>query len=85
VFAKPPFTYFEVTFYPITFCKNNPSFSVIIKIPLLLVFMFLKASHKHTSFTLTSTYFTLNNVPSFPVHELSQVLSLGRLHRNGRR
>jgi hypothetical protein len=33
LFAKPPFTYFEVTSYPITFCKNNPSFSIITKIP----------------------------------------------------
>jgi hypothetical protein len=36
MFAKPPFTCFEVTSYPITFCKNNPSFSIITKIPLLL-------------------------------------------------
>jgi hypothetical protein len=26
MFTKPPFTYFEVTSYPITFCKNNPKF-----------------------------------------------------------
>jgi hypothetical protein len=36
MFAKPPFTYFEVTPYPITFYKNNPSFYIITKIPLLL-------------------------------------------------
>jgi hypothetical protein len=73
MFAKQPFTYFEVTSHPNTFCKNNPSFSAIIKIPLLLAFKFLKASHKHTSFTLTNTYFTLtNNVPSLQVLELSQ-------------
>jgi hypothetical protein len=36
MFAKPPFTYFEVTPYPITFYKNNPSFSIITKIPFLL-------------------------------------------------
>jgi hypothetical protein len=45
---KQPFTYFEVTSHPKIFYKNNPSFSVIIKIPLLLAFKFLKASHKHT-------------------------------------
>jgi hypothetical protein len=33
MFAKPPFTYFKVTSYPMTFCKNNPSFSIITKIP----------------------------------------------------
>jgi hypothetical protein len=48
MFAKPPFTYFEVISYPITFCKNNPSFSIITKIPLYLHFKFSKASHKHT-------------------------------------
>jgi hypothetical protein len=48
VFAKQPFTNFEVTSHPNTFCKNNPSFSVNIKIPLLLAFKFLKASYKHT-------------------------------------
>jgi hypothetical protein len=36
MFAKPPFTYFEVTPYPISFYKNNPSFSIITKIPFLL-------------------------------------------------
>jgi hypothetical protein len=48
VFAKQPFTRFEVTPHPNTFCKKNPSLSVIIKIPLILAFKFLKASHKHT-------------------------------------
>jgi hypothetical protein len=36
IFAKPPFTYFGVTSYQITFCKNNPKFSIITKIPFLL-------------------------------------------------
>jgi hypothetical protein len=36
MFAKPPFTYFKDAPYPITFCKNKPSFSIITKIPFLL-------------------------------------------------
>jgi hypothetical protein len=40
VFAKQPFNYFEVTSYPNTFCKNNPSFSIITKIPFLRAFKF---------------------------------------------
>jgi hypothetical protein len=34
MFAKPPFTYFEINSHPNTFCKNNSRFSVITKIPL---------------------------------------------------
>jgi hypothetical protein len=72
---NPSPTLNEVTSYPNTFCKNNPSFSIITKIPFLLAFkFFLKKSftQTHTSFTLVSIYFTLTiNVPSLQIFELS--------------
>jgi hypothetical protein len=46
MFAKPPFTYFEITSYPNTFCKNNPRFFCNYKdTPFYLHFKFSKASH----------------------------------------
>jgi hypothetical protein len=37
MFAKPPFMYFEDTPYPNTFAKTTLGFSIITKIPFLLV------------------------------------------------
>jgi hypothetical protein len=48
MFAKPPFTYFEITLFQIHFAKTTLGFSVITKIPFYLHFKFSKASHKHT-------------------------------------
>jgi hypothetical protein len=36
MFAKPPFTYFEITLFQIHFAKTTLGFSVITKIPFLL-------------------------------------------------
>jgi hypothetical protein len=44
-FAKPPFTYFEITSPPNTFCKNNPRFSVITKIPFLFALLNFQKFH----------------------------------------
>jgi hypothetical protein len=76
MFAKPLFTYFEVNSYPIIFCKNNPRFFCNYKnILFTCTLNFQKLHITHTSFTLTSTYFTLTNyVPSLQVIELSQLL-----------
>jgi hypothetical protein len=43
IFAKLLFTYFEVTFYPIIFCKNNPRFFCNYKSTLLLALKFFKS------------------------------------------
>jgi hypothetical protein len=81
MFATPPFTYFEVTSYHIIFCKNNPSFFHNYKNTLFTCTLnFQKLHITHTSFTLTSTYFTLtNNMPSLQVLELSQPSPLKRI------
>jgi hypothetical protein len=41
MFTKSPFTYFGITSYPITFCKNNPRFF---------------CNHKNTLFTCTLNF-----------------------------
>jgi hypothetical protein len=66
MFAKSPFTYFEITSHPNTFCKNNPTFFCNYKNTLFyLYFKFSKASHKHAqALHLTNTYFTLTKYRS---------------------
>jgi hypothetical protein len=75
MFTKPPFTYFQITLIQIHFAKTTLGFSVIIKIPFLLVLLNFQKFHiAHTSVTLTNAYFTLTNYkPSLQINELSQI------------
>jgi hypothetical protein len=45
MFTKPPFTYFEITFIQIHFVKTTLGFSVITKIPFLLVLLNFQKFH----------------------------------------
>jgi hypothetical protein len=78
MFAKLPFTYFEITLIQIHFAKTTLSFSIITKIPFLLALLNFQKFHiTHTSVTLTNTYFTLTNYkPSLQIIELSHIHSL---------
>jgi hypothetical protein len=62
MFAKPPFTYFEVTPYPITFAKTTLGFSVIIKkIPFLLALQNFQKLHINTHKLYTNKHILHTN------------------------
>jgi hypothetical protein len=74
MFAKPPFTYFEVTSHPNTFCKNNPRFFYNYKNTLFTCTLNFQKLHMNIhKLYINNTYFTLTvNMSSLQVHELSQ-------------
>jgi hypothetical protein len=81
MFAKPPFTYFEVTSHPNTFCKNNPRFFYNYKNTLFTCTLNFQKLHMNIhKLYINNTYFTLTvNMSSLQVHELSQPSPLKRI------
>jgi hypothetical protein len=73
MFTKPAFTYFEISPYPNTFCKNNPKFFCNYKNTVFICTLNFQKLHINThELYTTNTYFILTNIYlTLQVHELS--------------
>jgi hypothetical protein len=81
MFAKSPFTYFEITSYLTTFCKNNPRFFCNYKNTLFTCTLNFQKLHINTHELYTNKHILHTNkyMPSLQVIELSQPSPLKRI------